>query len=362
MGENGRRPGVGLRRKNCDLREKNYPAHRNRQRRIFVEEGSMTSLEIKEVPVADTPLISASAPQRKFINFNIDPDLGVMEMDNVQSRYFGVGNTHFRFKHDVMVVPEGSRQVHFGLAIMENYKGVVQFDGREWIDVNHGESYLTFNTGVSELHRFVANQSMKVNFFNIESNYLTNILLDQQPGKGTQLYNFRESVINNRFAGVRTKTSSATKNIIAAIYNCPLDGSLGNMMLEGALQQVLALELSSLGSETAKPSAITHRDRDVMTAVKEYLDVSFNEDHSLYHLSKRFGINQNKLKTRFRELFGVPVITYLYDLRMEHARMLLLDKGMFVSEVSSMVGYRNSNHFATAFKRKFGVNPSRLKS
>jgi AraC-like DNA-binding protein len=46
---------------------------------------------------------------------------------------------------------------------------------------------------------------------------------------------------------------------------------------------------------------------------------------------------------------------------MEHGRSLLLDKGMNVSEVAPIVGYRNANHFSTAFKRKFGVNPSRLK-
>ena len=67
-----------------------------------------------------------------------------------------------------------------------------------------------------------------------------------------------------------------------------------------------------------------------------------------------------KLKKSFKELFGIPVIEYLYNLKMEHARKMLYEQGMYVSEVSSIVGYKNPNHFSTAFKRKFGVKPSKV--
>jgi AraC-like DNA-binding protein len=43
---------------------------------------------------------------------------------------------------------------------------------------------------------------------------------------------------------------------------------------------------------------------------------------------------------------------------MEHAFRLLRDDGLLVTEVSRNVGYKNPNHFSTAFKKKFGINPS----
>lgn len=322
-----------------------------------------TPLPIREVVVEDAPLDLPAVPQRNFINFNIDPDLGTMQMDNLQSRYFSIGNTCMNFYHDVLLVPPASRHTHYGLAIMNSYKGTVQFDGGKWIDVNHGESYLTFNPGVDEYHRFFANLPMKVNFLTIEPTYLTKILLEQEADKGSELYNFRENVVSNKFAGAGTKMSSpSVSHLISAMFSCPLQGTLGNLMLEGTLQQLLAVQFSLLGSEAPKKQTIGRRDREVMHALKAHLDATFNEDHTLLDLSKKFGINQNKLKTQFRELFGVPVIGYLFDLKMEHARTLLMDKGLFVGEVSSLVGYRNANHFATAFKRKFGINPSTLKS
>jgi len=96
-------------------------------------------------------------------------------------------------------------------------------------------------------------------------------------------------------------------------------------------------------------------------AVRNFLQAAFLEEHSLLSLSRRFGINQNKLKTGFKALFGLPVIAYLYDLRMDYAHTLLADHNRNVSEVAPIVGYHNANHFSTAFKRKFGISPSQLK-
>lgn len=145
------------------------------------------------------------------------------------------------------------------------------------------------------------------------------------------------------------------------MYNCPLEGSLGNLMVEGSLQQFVALQLASFIQFPLQKEYISGRDKETMYALKEYLHATFQQNHSLLSLSRHFGINQNKLKKLFRELFGVSVIEYLYNLRTEHARLLLYEQDMNVSEVAPVVGYKNSNHFATAFKRKFGVNPARLK-
>ena len=74
-------------------------------------------------------------------------------------------------------------------------------------------------------------------------------------------------------------------------------------------------------------------------------------------LSKRVCLNEFKLKKGFKELFGVPVYTYVLDKRLELARDLL-EKKLYVSDVANLVGYGNMSHFAAAFRKKYGVNPS----
>ena len=46
---------------------------------------------------------------------------------------------------------------------------------------------------------------------------------------------------------------------------------------------------------------------------------------------------------------------------MERAQAMLVEEGMTVAEVSERVGYKNPQHFSTAFKRKYGYPPKALK-
>ena len=47
---------------------------------------------------------------------------------------------------------------------------------------------------------------------------------------------------------------------------------------------------------------------------------------------------------------------------MERSRLLLESGAMNVTEVAKRVGYSNMSHFAAAFRKKFGINPSVFKS
>ncbi|MEE9362234.1 MAG: helix-turn-helix domain-containing protein [Cellulophaga sp.] len=46
---------------------------------------------------------------------------------------------------------------------------------------------------------------------------------------------------------------------------------------------------------------------------------------------------------------------------MEEAKKMLLEQNLSINEISDRIGYKNPQHFSTAFKRKFGMIPSRIK-
>ena len=68
-----------------------------------------------------------------------------------------------------------------------------------------------------------------------------------------------------------------------------------------------------------------------------------------------------KLKQGFKELFATTPFAYLRNYRLEMAQNLLLENNMSVLAVASAVGYANSSHFATAFRKKFGISPKACK-
>jgi AraC-like DNA-binding protein len=68
-------------------------------------------------------------------------------------------------------------------------------------------------------------------------------------------------------------------------------------------------------------------------------------------------LNEYKLKTGFKALFGKPVYDYLLDKRMEYARLLLEKQTFHVYEVAEMVGYSDSSSFSKAFFKRYGYRP-----
>ena len=79
------------------------------------------------------------------------------------------------------------------------------------------------------------------------------------------------------------------------------------------------------------------------------------------NLARQAGTNEFTLKKRFKEIFGTTVFGYWNNLKMEKARHMLLHEDVPVSLVAEKTGYKNQPHFSTAFKKKYGIFPGKLK-
>lgn len=307
--------------------------------------------------ITEVPSINPVNPKR--VSMDAFSQIGSLKVDTLCNRYFSVSRVDLDFKYNTIIEVNDVPKDKVAFYMLDYGRGGTPEFGETRFSnsgyVSGGECYFAFNPSLNEVHRFDA-QCSKPFYVEIAADYFASLLDSSDAFTG----GLKEKIYNRDFFGMKTTLAAASNRVASAIYDCPLQGTLGNLMIEGSLQQFVALQLSAFINTPAKIENIKTRDRDVIHAVKEYLHQTFQDDHSLLELSKRFGINQNKLKKSFKELFGVPVIEYLYNLKMEHARALLYDHGMYVGEVASQVGYKNANHFATAFKRKFGVNPSKV--
>ncbi|GGG88660.1 hypothetical protein GCM10010918_54090 [Paenibacillus radicis (ex Gao et al. 2016)] len=81
---------------------------------------------------------------------------------------------------------------------------------------------------------------------------------------------------------------------------------------------------------------------------------------TLIELSRMIGLNDCKLKTGFKALYGTTVFGYLREKRLEKAFQLLQQGTLNVTETSHAVGYSNSSYFSEAFRDKYGVNPGKI--
>jgi AraC-like DNA-binding protein len=101
-------------------------------------------------------------------------------------------------------------------------------------------------------------------------------------------------------------------------------------------------------------------DRDKVIKAREILIKQIGEPITIKELSRKVAMNECYLKKGFKEMFGTTIFDFYQTQRMEHAKYLLYEKGLNVTEVALMLGYSSISHFSTAFKKHTGLKPCEL--
>ena len=88
---------------------------------------------------------------------------------------------------------------------------------------------------------------------------------------------------------------------------------------------------------------------------------SLDEAPGIQALARLVGTNTKRLNAAFKACAGVTVYEYLREERMKEARQLLRNTGYSINEIAVQVGFSSSANFATAFRERFGLTPSRFR-
>jgi len=148
--------------------------------------------------------------------------------------------------------------------------------------------------------------------------------------------------------------------ILHQVLQCPYQGAIKQMYLEGKVLELAALQFAQFAETdvfSRSEPLLKQDDIDRLHHARAILVDQLNHPPSILSLAHQVGLNDFKLKQGFRQVFGTTVFGYLRDYRLEQARLLLLEKQMSVQQVARAIGYTHSGYFAKAFKQKFGVSP-----
>jgi len=108
---------------------------------------------------------------------------------------------------------------------------------------------------------------------------------------------------------------------------------------------------------------LTERDKEKILAARKILLQNIADNPpSLSKLSRLVGINEHKLKSGFREMFGKSVFNYLLQQRIERSVEMMENPDLSLDEISELVGYADSAHFSRAFKRVKGLPPGQFRN
>lgn len=156
-----------------------------------------------------------------------------------------------------------------------------------------------------------------------------------------------------------------TRMVLETLLNHNHTDSLENIFINAQSQMLLLYSLECMVGEKGVEEfqckfLANEADRDKIIRAREVLLQHIGEPLTIKELSRKVAINECYLKKGFKEMFGTTIFDFYQGQRMEHARYLLYEKGLSVTEVSVMLGYSSISHFSTAFKKHTGLKPCEL--
>jgi AraC-like DNA-binding protein len=156
-----------------------------------------------------------------------------------------------------------------------------------------------------------------------------------------------------------------TRMVIESLLNHAYSGSLENIFINAQMQMLLLYSMDCMIGEKEIDTInckflANEADRDKISKAREVLIQHIGEPITIKELSRKVAMNECYLKKGFKEMFGTTIFDFYQSQRMEHAKYLLYEKGLSVTDVSLMLGYSSISHFSTAFKKHTGLKPCEL--
>ena len=100
--------------------------------------------------------------------------------------------------------------------------------------------------------------------------------------------------------------------------------------------------------------------QDVVFKVCRYIEYNYMQNITAESVSRLFGYERTYLYRIFKKRHNMGVKEYIIKVRLEHAREFLLE-GNAVCKVAAMTGYCDEFNFSKAYKKYYGVAPSKEK-
>ena len=178
---------------------------------------------------------------------------------------------------------------------------------------------------------------------------------------------FSESILNFSHKSSFSKSlplCNRTRNVLEAMLNHSYSDNLENIFINAQAQMLLLFSMECIAGDGEDSVSCrfpaNEADREKIARARDILLDHITEPLTIRELSRKAAINECYLKKGFKEMYGTTIFDFFQSQRMEHAKYLLYEKGLSVTDVSLILGYSSISHFSTAFKKHTGLKPCEL--
>lgn len=125
------------------------------------------------------------------------------------------------------------------------------------------------------------------------------------------------------------------------------------------LAQRIAMDLLFLHHELKQ---LRSPEADMIYQVAHYIELNYDRPFSQTECARLFFVNKEYMCRKFKQTFGVNMITYLNDLRIHQAKQLLIDPSVKIRDIAYQVGFEDEKYFSRQFKKFTGLTPGEYRN
>ena len=182
-----------------------------------------------------------------------------------------------------------------------------------------------------------------------------------------KLANQKDEVLAFKYPKAFTKVfplCMKKRNVLDGLLNHSYSGALENIFVNAKIHELLLYSLECLVGDKEEGFSCKFladaSGRDRIYQARDILLQHIGDPITIKEFSRKVAMNECYLKKGFKEVYGTTIFDFYQQQRMEHAKYLLYEKGLSVTDVSALLGYSSISHFSAAFKKHTGLKPCEL--
>ncbi len=95
-----------------------------------------------------------------------------------------------------------------------------------------------------------------------------------------------------------------------------------------------------------------------LAEIYNYINEHYTEKISLDDICFLFATNKTSLCCKFKAEYGITVLSYIRDLKINAAKLLIREQKLSVTEISEKLGFGSLHYFCKLFKKSTGLSPN----